>query len=141
MTALAVGLPVAGNREGPEGSVCRTSGAGLTFNHMVERSATLDHTYAALAHPTRRAMLHLLKAGPMRVTDLADPFEVSLAASSKHVNMLERAGLLSRTVAGRDHWLTLDPRPLLDAGGWIDTYRLFWEERLDTLDQLLGGDR
>ena len=108
---------------------------------MVERSATLDHTYAALAHPTRRAMLGMLKAGPMRVTDLAGPFEVSLAASSKHINMLERAGLLSRTVAGRDNWLTLDPRPLLDAGGWIDTYRHFWDERLDTLDLLLRGDR
>jgi hypothetical protein len=57
----------------------------------------------------------------MRVTDLAGPFEVSLAASSKHVNMLERAELVSRAVAGRDYWLTVDPRPLLDAGGWIDT--------------------
>ena len=108
---------------------------------MVERSAALDHTYAALGHPTRRAMLDMLKAGPMRVTDLAGPFEVSLAASSKHVNMLERAGLLSRTVAGRDHWLTLDPRPLHDAGDWIDTYRRFWDERLDALDQLLHVDR
>ena len=108
---------------------------------MVERSAALDHTYMALAHPTRRGMLDLLKGSPMRVTDLADPFEVSLAASSKHVNMLERAGLLSRTVAGRDHWLRLDPRPLLDAGGWIDTYQRFWEERLDDLDLLLRDDR
>ena len=107
---------------------------------MVERYATLDHTYASLAHPTRRAMLDLLKAGPMRVTDLAGPFEVSLAASSKHVNMLERAGLLSRTVVGRDHWLTPDPGPLLDAGRWIDTHRRFWDERLDALDLLLGGD-
>jgi DNA-binding transcriptional ArsR family regulator len=109
---------------------------------MVERSTSaLDYTYMALAHPTRRAMLELLKTGSMRVTDLAGPFEVSLAASSKHVNMLERAGLLSRTVAGRDHWLRLDPRPMLDAGGWIDTYRGFWEERLDDLDLLLRGDR
>jgi len=108
---------------------------------MVERSAALDHTYMALAHPTRRAMLDLLKTGPMRVTDLATPFEVSLAASSKHVNMLERAGLLSRTVTGRDHWLTLDPGPLLDAGDWIDTVQRFWEERLDALDQRLRGDR
>jgi hypothetical protein len=86
-------------------------------------------------------MLDLLKEGPMRVSDLAGPFRVSLAASSKHVNVLERAGLVSRAVAGRDHWLTPDPRPLLDAGSWIDTYRRFWDERLDALDQLLRGDR
>ena len=108
---------------------------------MVERSVDLDYTYMALAHPARRAMLDLLKTGPMRVTDLASPFEVSLAASSKHINMLERAGLLSRTVAGRDHWLTLDPRPLHDAGGWIDTDRRFWDERLDALDHVLRVDR
>jgi DNA-binding transcriptional ArsR family regulator len=106
---------------------------------MVERS--LDHTYMALAHPTRRAMLDLLKGGSMRVTDLAAPFEISLAASSKHVNVLERAALVSRTVVGRDHWLAVNPRPLLDAGVWIDTYRRFWDERLDALDQFLRGDR
>ncbi len=85
-------------------------------------------------------MLEALKGGPMRVTDLAGPFQLSLAASSKHVSMLERAGLLSRTVAGRDHWLAYEPGPLLDAGDWIDTYQRFWDGRLDALERHLRSD-
>ena len=100
----------------------------------------LNRTYGALAHPVRRQMLDCLKAGPLRVTALAEPFDVSLAAASKHIRVLEDAGLLAREVRGRDHVLSLRTAPLIDAGGWIDTYRSFWEARLDALgDHLRGG--
>ena len=101
----------------------------------------LDSTYAALAHPTRRELLDILRTGPMRVTDLADPFAVSLAAVSKHVGVLEGAGLVRRTVTGREHMLALEAGPLLDARIWIDTYRGFWEGRLDALEAHLRGLR
>jgi DNA-binding transcriptional ArsR family regulator len=102
---------------------------------MVERHADLlDHTYGALAHPIRREMLALLKSAPRRVTHLAEPFEVSLAAASKHIGVLESAGLVSRSIHGRDHLLTLEPRPLIDARDWIETYRAYWESRLDALE-------
>ncbi len=97
----------------------------------------LDSTYGALAHPTRRAVLDMLKTGPVRVTDLAQPFTVSLAAVSKHIGVLETAGLVSRAVRGRDHMLSLEARPMLEAGDWIDGYRAFWEGRLDALESRL----
>lgn len=75
----------------------------------------------------------------MRVTELAAPFSVSLAASSKHIRVLERAGIVTRTVSGRDHLLRLDGQPLRDAGEWIETYRQFWEHRLDALAAHLRG--
>lgn len=103
----------------------------LTFNRMVER---LDLTYSALAHPIRREVLERLRSGPQRVTALAEPFEVSLAAVSKHLQMLERAGLVSRRPQGREHLLALQPAPLADASGWLDRYRRFWEGRLDYLE-------
>ena len=78
-------------------------------------------------------MLELLKMRPLRVTDLARPFEVSLAGASKHIAVLEGAGLLSRSIQGRDHILSLDPQPLAEAGDWIETYRDYWEARLDAL--------
>jgi DNA-binding transcriptional ArsR family regulator len=109
-----------------------------TFNNMVERYAEgLDKTYVALANPVRRQILHRLTAGSARVTDIAEPFDISLAAVSKHVHMLERAGLVSRKVAGRDHWLQLNPLPLSSAGEWIERNRVFWEERLDKLEALM----
>ena len=101
---------------------------------MVEYETALDATFAALSHPMRRQMLNHLRGGPLRVTELAEPFAVSLAASSKNIRVLEHAGLIRRTVAGRDHLLALDGEPLGDAGRWIGTYRQFWEERLDALD-------
>jgi DNA-binding transcriptional ArsR family regulator len=111
---------------------------------MVERSATatLDRTYQALAHPVRRDMLDLLRSGDLRVTELADPFDVSLAAASKHIRVLEGASLLTRTISGRDHVLSLDAHRLVEAGDWIDSHLAFWSARLDALEKhLLGGGR
>jgi DNA-binding transcriptional ArsR family regulator len=102
---------------------------------MVEHSApVLDSTYSALANATRRALLDTLKAGPMRVTDIADPFDISLAAVSKHVGVLEVAGLVTKKVTGREHILALEAMPLHGARLWIDGYRGFWEGRLDALE-------
>jgi DNA-binding transcriptional ArsR family regulator len=107
---------------------------------MVERSAVLDGTYASIAHPVRRAMLDRLREGEVRVTDLAQPFAISLAAASKHVGQLERAGLVERDVRGRDHWISIRPQPLEDAAAWLALYRSFWNRRLDVLDELLRSN-
>ena len=104
---------------------------------MVEYQPRLDGTFAALSHPVRRQMLKVLREGPLRVTELAEPFSVSLAASSKHIKVLEHAGLVARSISGRDHMLTLEALPLAGAGLWIDAYRQFWEGRLDALDAQL----
>jgi len=93
----------------------------------------LDHTLLALADPTRRAILRRLMESDARVTDLAAPFAVSLNAVSKHIRVLERAGLVTRRVAGREHHLRFDPRPLDAAAEWIAAQRAFWEPRLDAL--------
>lgn len=113
---------------------------------MVERGSSpgppsLDGTFAALADPTRRAILARLRRGPQRVGDLATPFEMSLNGISKHVRVLERAGLVRREVRGREHHLHLRAVPLRDAACWTDAYRGFWEGRLDALDALLKGKR
>lgn len=107
---------------------------------MVERIATLDDAYASLAHPARRALLERLRNGPARVTELAAPFEMSLAAVSKHIGQLERAGLVQREVRGRDHWISLRAEPLEDATAWLALYRSFWSRRLDVLDDLLRAE-
>ena len=105
---------------------------------MVEYTNTqLNGTYAAIADPTRRAILERLTHGALRVTELAEPFAMSLNAVSKHVRVLERAGLVRRQVQGRDHYLALEAEPLRAASAWIDTYRQFWEERLDALESFL----
>lgn len=89
---------------------------------------------AAISDPTRRAILHRLARGPARVTDVAEPFEMSLAAVSKHVRILERAGLVRRARRGREHTLTLDARPLRQVVRWTARYEQFWNERLDRLE-------
>ena len=104
---------------------------------MVEQTSTLDEAYASLAHPVRRAMLERLRGGGARVTDLASPFDISLAAVSKHIGQLERAGLVWREVRGREHWITLAPEALEEATAWLALYRSFWNRRLDVLDGLL----
>lgn len=108
---------------------------------MVELHATrLDRVFHALADPTRRAMLASLREGDRSVGELAAPHRISLAAASKHIKTLERAGLLSRTIAGRTHRCTLEPTPLADANAWLRRYAAFWSERLDTLDAVLRAD-
>ena len=109
---------------------------------MVERFAepSLDRTYSALAHPVRRTLLERLRHDDLRVTDAADAFDISLAAVSKHIAVLERSELLGRTIRGRDHVLSLRAEPLGTAAGWLAPYRAFWERQLDALADHLGGD-
>jgi len=97
----------------------------------------LDAAFGALADPSRRAIIADLRGGERRVTDLARPFPVSLNAVSKHVKVLERAGLVRRRVLGRDHYISLAAQPLRDASTWLDHYRAFWEPRLEALETLL----
>ena len=97
----------------------------------------LSLTFAALADPTRRAILSRLASGEMSVTELAKPFKISLPGISKHLKVLERAGLIKR---GRDaQWrpCRLEARPLEEASAWVDQYRVFWEGSLDRLDEYL----
>ena len=104
---------------------------------MVEsQSEQLDSVFHALADPTRRAMLQSLALGEHTVGELAEPFQMSLAAASKHVKTLERAGLVRRTVQGRTHVCRLDPGPLAEAHEWLRFYERFWNERLDALAAL-----
>src|SRR5271166_6483595 len=99
---------------------------------MVEQqSAHLDDVFHALADPTRRGMLRDLSARERTVGELAAPFRMSLAAASKHVKTLERAGLVRRTVKGRTHICALEPAPLAEADEWMRFYRQFWAGRLD----------
>jgi DNA-binding transcriptional ArsR family regulator len=105
---------------------------------MVTTSATrLDHVYAAIADPTRRAILTVLAGGEYRVGQLADRFPITFNGVSKHVKVLERAGLVARRVRGREHWLRLRPAPLRDAVRWLARQRVFWETRLDALEEVL----
>lgn len=108
------------------------------LNHMVEeRGRALDAVFRALADPTRRAMLRRLSSGDRTIGELADPFDMSLAAASKHVKVLERAGLVRRTVSGRTHRCRLHARRLADAQRWLAFYERYWTDRLDVLDALL----
>jgi DNA-binding transcriptional ArsR family regulator len=97
----------------------------------------LDQVYAAIADPTRRAILGVLAGGEVKVGTLAARFPISFNGVSKHVKVLERAGLVTRRVRGREHWLRLKPAPLRQAARWLDHYREFWDTRLDALEALL----
>ncbi|MEO6971555.1 MAG: metalloregulator ArsR/SmtB family transcription factor [Chthoniobacterales bacterium] len=105
---------------------------------MVKYSgAALDRTFAALADPTRRRILQHLAAGDECVTRLAAPHAISLPAISKHLRVLERAGLVRRQRDGRVHRLALEAKPMKQAGDWIEEYRQFWEGSFDRLDDYL----
>jgi DNA-binding transcriptional ArsR family regulator len=107
-------------------------------NHMVNyQPEVLDRTFAALSDPTRRAIIERLAAGESSVTGLAAPFAMSLPAISKHLRVLEDAGLVTRERDGRVHRIGLAPGRLRDASEWIAHYRRFWEERLDSLARYL----
>jgi DNA-binding transcriptional ArsR family regulator len=105
-----------------------------------ETPSDLDQTLMALADPTRRAILQRLSAGEARVTELARPFAMSLNAVSKHIRVLEHARLVRRRRAGRDHYLSIDPKPLDEASAWIEAQRAAWTARLDVLDALLKAE-
>lgn len=103
------------------------------FNHMVE----LDGVFHALAHDARRSMLRRLAGGELTIGELAAPLHMSLAAASKHVKVLELAGLVRRTIDGRRHVCRLEPRPLSDATAWLLFYEEFWDARLTSLRAVL----
>lgn len=108
---------------------------------MVESQALpLDAVFQALTDPTRRAMLRSLAAGDRNIGELAAPFDMSLAAASKHVKVLERAGLVRRAVRGRTHVCRLDPTPLAAADEWLRFYERFWNQKLDALDAVLKAE-
>ena len=101
------------------------------------RSERLDATFAALADPTRRAILGRLASGEASVTELAEPFAMSQPAISKHLKVLERAGLISRRRDAQRRPCRLKARPLAEATDWLEGYRRFWEEHYQRLDALL----
>jgi DNA-binding transcriptional ArsR family regulator len=108
---------------------------------MVDKSSDrLDEVFRALADPTRRAMLGDLAAGPRTVGELAGPFDISLAGASKHIQVLERAGLIRREVRGRVHTCSLDARPLHTGAEWMRHYERFWTQKLDALEVLLKAE-
>lgn len=108
---------------------------------MVElQTPQLDSVFHALGDPTRRQMLRALADGERTVSQLAEPFEMSLAAASKHIKALESAGLIRRQVRGRTHLCRLEPGPLASAHEWLSFYERFWTERLDVLARLLRED-
>jgi DNA-binding transcriptional ArsR family regulator len=110
----------------------------LIVNHMVKfQSRRLNRTFAALADPTRRRILAHLAHGDRCVTDLARPHAMSLPAVSKHLRVLEKAGLLRRRRYGRVHQLKLEVKPLKQAAQWVEEYRKFWEGSLDRLADYL----
>jgi len=100
----------------------------------------LDDVFVALADETRRAILARLSAGEARVTEVAAPFDISLNSVSKHIRILERAGLVARRRSGRDHYLSLDPRPLTEASDWLQSRQLFWAGRVQRLQALLDAE-
>jgi len=104
---------------------------------MVLESFNLDSVFAALADPTRRAILARLAAGEASVNELAEPFSVSQPAISRHLKVLERAGLISRGRAAQRRPRRLEAKPLAEAASWLETYRKFWEMRFKRLDALL----
>ena len=102
-------------------------------NKMVEDFEMLDRTYAALSDHTRRTLLEALRAGDARISDLAAPLPMSFAAVSRHVGVLEDAGLIRREVRGREHWLSVRPEGLREAESWIREQSAFWARRADAL--------
>jgi DNA-binding transcriptional ArsR family regulator len=100
----------------------------------------LDDTLIALADDTRRSILKRLAAGEARVTEVAEPFGISLNSVSKHIKLLERAGLVRRRVAGRDHFLSLEPKPFDELTRWMHETREFWSARLDHLEAALRAE-
>ena len=107
---------------------------------VVQNATALDGVFHALADPTRRAMLRSLATGQRTIGELAAPFSMSFAAASKHVRVLERAGLVHRTVAGRSHVGRIEPAPLAAAHEWLRFSESYWIEQFDALDALFKAE-
>jgi DNA-binding transcriptional ArsR family regulator len=107
------------------------------LNRMVKREQPLDATFAALADPTRRAIVERLSRGEASVSELAEPFEMSLPAVTKHLSVLEQAGLIASHKDGRVRHCELNEEPMRAAIQWIATYGRFWDDQLDSLARLL----
>ncbi len=108
------------------------------FNHMVNYSdKKLDIAFAALSDPTRRAIVARLARGEACASELADPFEMSLPAVSRHLRVLENASLIEREIIGRVHHFRLNPTPLKTTYSWLEEYRKFWHNSLDSLEEYL----
>jgi DNA-binding transcriptional ArsR family regulator len=101
----------------------------------------LSTVLGAISHPSRRAILHRLADGPARVTEIAAPFDMSLNAVSKHLKVLEGAGLIDREVQGRDHVIKFRGAPLRMVSDWVHEYQQFWTERLDRLEQYFQNQK
>jgi DNA-binding transcriptional ArsR family regulator len=110
------------------------------FNHMVEEHAHLDAVFHAVSDPTRRAMLGLLAERELTIGELAAPFSMSFAGASKHVRVLENAGLVTRTIRGRTHVCRLQAARLAEAEAWLKRYARFWNAKLDSLESLLRAE-
>ena len=108
---------------------------------MIGEDLVLDRAYSALADPTRRGLLVTLRVGEARITDLAGPLPMTFAAVARHVAVLEKAGLVTRDVRGRDHWLTFRPDGLSPAERWIHDQAAFWSRRADALEARLRAGR
>ncbi len=109
----------------------------MTLN---DRQPRFDLTLTALAHPVRRAILERVMHAESRVTELAEPFAMSLSAVSRHIRVLERAGLVSRRRIWREHLVSFNAKPLKEVSEWIDKSRAFWTTSLDALDELLKAE-
>lgn len=107
---------------------------------MTNHSATLDTTFAALANPTRRAILGRLAQGPATVTELARPFDMALPSLMLHLKKLEQVGLLRSTKQGRVRTCFVEAAPLEEAAAWLVPYKALWERRLDRLEALLDAE-
>lgn len=114
----------------------------MLLNHVVlEESPALDRVFHALSDPTRRAMLRSLAGGERNIGELAQPFDMSFAAASKHVRVLESAGLIHRRVQGRSHICAIAAEPLADATEWLRFYETFWTNSLDALERAMRAEK
>jgi len=104
-------------------------------------ASNIDRVSAAIADPTRRAIMERLARGPARISDVAEPFPITLTGFCKHVRVLERAGLVRRTRHGRENTLELSPQPLRHVARWILKYERFWEARLDRLEAFFAAEK
>ena len=112
------------------------------FNNMIaSQPQKLDRVFLALGHPVRRQILMRLAHGAATVTDIAEPFEMSLNAISKHLKVLEKAGLIQREVLGREHYCRISPESLKEVSDWLAYYQAFWTSRLDAMEHELIASR